>query len=349
MSSLNEYQKKLDSSDEVERIYAAEDIGYSNAPEGVPLLLKRLNEENSRAVRDAIFQALIRIDADTSIEGSIQLLESENPQIRNQAVDVLRHKGARSVPFLHTAMRSGDKDLRKFVLDVLSGVRADGVDKVYEAALSDRDENVVITAVENLGRTRATQFKCRIEELLLAGPHPMLVGACLEALAGIGDELSLAVIRQRFPELALLPDFFLVSCLKAFGTLGAAREFVEVAGLLAVRGHHLRPAILGALVAIRQRHPTEVKGEDLLPPLRAVVDNGDPPLCRYQAVRVLGFLSSHDDVYSFLVSCLSSPERLVRLGAIESLRGASQPGLADILASRAKSETDEEVLQALGC
>jgi HEAT repeat protein len=327
MSSLNQYLEKLDGPDEAERIYAAEDIGYCNAPEGVPPLLQRLGQEPSRAVRDAIFQALIRIEADASIEGSIRLLASEDPQIRNQAVDVLRHKGARSVPFLDAAMRNGGKDMRKFLLDVLIGVQASGVEAIYEAALSDPDENVVITAVENLGRTRATQFRRRIEDLLLTGQHPMLVGVCLEALAGIGDELSLAAIRRRFPDLAAMPDFFLAPCLKAIGALGAAAEFAEVAGLLAVRG----------------------RSEDLLPALRAVVDDGDPPLCRYQAVRALGFLSARADVYRFLVSCLSSPERLVRLGAIESLRGTPQAGLQDVLTARAMEETDEEVLQALGC
>ena len=111
MSSLKEYVEKLDCADEAERTYAAEDIGYLNAPDGVPALLERLGKEPSRAVRDAIFQALIRIDADAAIEGSIRLLGSEDPQIRNQAVDVLRRKGARSIPFLNTVMRDGDKDL----------------------------------------------------------------------------------------------------------------------------------------------------------------------------------------------------------------------------------------------
>ena len=349
MRMLEEYLEKLDSPDEAERIYAAEDIGYCNAPEGVPPLLERLGQEPSRAVRDAIFQALIRIDADASIEGSVRLLESEDPQIRNQAVDVLRHKGERSVPFLDAAMRYGGRDMRKFVLDVLIGVQASGVEAIYETALSDQDPNVVITAVENLGRTRATQFRRRIEELLLTAPHPMLAGVCLEALSGIGDELSLAAIRRRFPDLSAVPDFLLAPCLKAMGALGAGAEFAEVTGLLAVRGPHLRPAILSALVAIHQRHPAEAHHEDLLPDLRAVVDSGCPPLCRYQATRAVGFLSSRDDAYRFLVSCLSSPERLVRLGAIESLRGAQRPGLQDILKARAAEETDEEVLQALGC
>jgi HEAT repeat protein len=105
MSSLDEYIEKLGSPDETERTYAAEDIGYLNTPDGVPPLLERLGKETSRPVRDAIFQALIRIDANEAIQGSILLFGSEDPQIRNQAVDVLRHKGAQSIPFLRAVMR----------------------------------------------------------------------------------------------------------------------------------------------------------------------------------------------------------------------------------------------------
>jgi HEAT repeat protein len=349
MSSIEEYVSKLDCPDEAERIYAAEDLGYLNAPEGVPPLLERLGKESSRAVREAIFQALTRIDADAAMEGSIQLLESDDPQIRNQAVEVLRSKGDASAPLLTTVMREGDKDMRKLVLDVLSGVQVSGAEAIYQAALSDQDQNVVITAVENLGRTRAAEFRERIEDLLLGASHPMLVGACLEALGGIGNELSLETIRRRFPELKTLADFLLVSCLKAIGALGSAGEFVEVASLLTVRGPHVRPAILDALTAIHQRHPAKVDGVDLLAALQAVVDDEDSPLCRYQAVRALGYLSSRDDVYRFLVACLSSAERLVRLGAIESLRMTERPGMAEILAASALEETDEEVRQALGC
>ena len=177
----------------------------------------------------------------------------------------------------------------------------------------------------------------------------MLVGACLEALVSIGHESSLAAIRGRFPELATLPDYFLASCLKAIAALGSAREFAEVANLLPVRAPHLRPAMLSALIAIYPRCPSLDPGENLLPALRAVVESGDPPLCRYQAVRVLGFWSTRDEVYTFLVSCLSNTERLVRLAAAESLRMTQRPGWGPMLAACALEETDEEVLQALSC
>ena len=79
MSSLDEYIEKLGCPDEAERTYAAEDIGYLNTPDGVPASAGTIGKETSRAVRDAIFQALIRIDADAAIEGSILLFDSEDP------------------------------------------------------------------------------------------------------------------------------------------------------------------------------------------------------------------------------------------------------------------------------
>ena len=347
MSSLREFAEKLNCSDEAERAYAAEDIGYLNVPDGVPPLLERLAGESSLVVRAAIFQALIRIEADAAIEGSIGLFGSEDPQIRNQAVDVLRRKGLRSIPFLNAVMRDGDKDMRKLVLDVLSGIQVGDAREIYAAALCDKDVNIVITAVENLGRIRSGEFRRQIEDLLETASHPMLTGACLEALVGIGDESSLEAIRRRFPDLAALPDFLLASCLKAMAALGSAREFGEVAALLPLRGSHLRPAILSALMDICPRCPAQEPGETLLPALRAVVEDGEPSLCRYQAVRVLGLWAARDDVYALLASFLSSTERLVRLGAVESLRTTKRPGVEPVLAARRLEEPDEEVLQAL--
>jgi HEAT repeat protein len=349
MSSLKECAEQLSASDQAERIYAAEDIGYLNDPYGVPVLLEALGKESSRAVRDVIFQALIRIDSDAAIEGSITLLGNEDPQIRNQAVDVLRNKGARSIPFLNSAMRDGDKNKRKLVLDILSGIRAAGTEEIYSAALSDQDQNIVITAVENLGKMRAEEFRTRIEDLLQPGAHPMLISACLEALAGIGQESSMASIRGCIHKFATLPDFQFVPYLKAIAALGSALEFAEIGSLLGVCGSHLRPAILSALVAIHPRCPSIDISESLMSQLRMIVESRDSPQCRYQAVRTLGIWSSRSDVFTILVSYLSSTERLVRLAAAEAIGMSNRPEVERVLARRVREETDTEVLEALNC
>jgi HEAT repeat protein len=199
MRSLKEYATQLDGPDEAERTYAAEDIGYLNDPGGVAVLLERLDKESSSAVRDIIFQALVRIDGDAAIEGCIRLFASEDPQKRNQAVDALRHKGGQVIPFLNRVMRDGDRDMRKLVLDTLKGDRSIGTDEIYGTALSDPDQNVVITAVENLGQIRAKEFRGRIEGLIQADSHPMLIAVCLEALAKIGCDSPLDAMPRCLP------------------------------------------------------------------------------------------------------------------------------------------------------
>lgn len=175
----------------------------------------------------------------------------------------------------------------------------------------------------------------------------MLIAACVEALVSIGHPSSLVAIRQRFPDLAVLPDYLLASCLKALAALGSEADFPEVVGLLLVRSPHLYPAILNALISIYPASPPEPAGE-VLDLLFSLVKTAEPLLCRYQAVRVLGFWVDLDSVFNFLAESLSSPERLVRLGAAEALRAAERPGMDGLLAARASEESDEEVLEALG-
>lgn len=333
--SLTECIARLASADEAERSYAAVDLGYLNAPAGALALLDRLQQEASPVVRDAILQALSRIEADEAIAGTIPLFESEDPQLRNLAVSVLRLKGGRSIPFLKKAMLEGDHDTRKLALDALSGIPAIGAEEIYAAALADEDPNVTITAVENLGKVRALEFRQQIEDLLKNDAHPMLTAACLEALAEIGDENSLAVIAQRFPKLAELPDFFLTPCLKAIAALGSARQFPEVAALLKKRAQPVRPAVLNALLAIQQRCLAEQSAppamDDLLADLRSLIESDNPPPCRYQAVRLLGFWAERDEISAFLVGCLTNPERMVRLGAAEALQSSTRPKLDSLL------------------
>jgi HEAT repeat protein len=346
MENISALLEKLKAASETERAYAAEDLGDAGSPDVILPLIAHLQHESSPAVQDAIFQSLLRLEGDDVIAGCMRLLESPDTRLRNQAVAVLRSKGERAVASLKVAMRDGNKTVKKLALDALNGMHALEAGEIYAAALSDADPNVVITAIENLGNIRSAKFRSWIEEILQSAEHPMLVTACIEALVGIGHPSSLAVIRQRFPDLASVPDFLLASCLKAFAALGSQADFPEITSLLLVRSPHLYPAILNALISIYPDSPPEPANE-VLTLLFNLVKTAEPLLCRYQAVRVLGFWVDLDAVFSFLAESLSNPERLVRLGAAEALRAAERPGLEGVLASRASEECDAEVLEAL--
>lgn len=326
MSTLLETAAKLSDPDELERLYAAEDIGYLNEPGGVDPLLARLAVEPSPRVREAIFQALIRIEGDAPIKGAVSLLSSDSPSIRNEAVGLLRRKGEPAIPYLLPVMRDGNKNHRKLVLDVLAGIPGGNSDDLYTAALADSDLNVLITAVENVGRLRLGQYRHSIEALLDTHEDPMLSAACLEALGGIAHPESLDVIRRRFPAPATLPEYLLIPYLRACETLGAPGDFPQLGSLLASGRPAIRPAALAAMLAIATRHGAPPLEAPLLSTLRDILTDGPGPNCQYQATQLLGLWSDHHEAAALLIRSLRSPESLVRWAAAEALRDPGHAG-----------------------
>jgi HEAT repeat protein len=299
MMEIDEVVKKLDSADEAERIYAAEDIGYANRPEGIAPLLARLPAEDSRAVREAIFGALQSIDNDAVTEGAIELLSSEDSFVRNQAVELLRQRGPKVIPYLSRTFSSARKDQRKMVIDVLAGMDGPGSAEIYDRALADGDLNVVITAVEGLGNAGKTEFRERIEDLAAAG-DPMLAGACLEALARIGNVHSLDAIRSRVAAGGASADFLLPSYLRVLGAHGDEHSITEAAGILESHGSHLHAPILDAIARLRHRHPTAPLPQSLFEPLRTIIQSDHSSHLRHQALSLMHGLVRFEETACFL-------------------------------------------------
>jgi HEAT repeat protein len=342
MMQIDERIEKLSNGDEAERIYAAEDIGYANQAAGVSPLVARLVEEPSRAVREAIFAALLQIEDDAVITAAISMLDSQDSFIRNQAVELLRTRGRRALPYLDRAFREGSHDRRKFVVDVIANPLESAAMELYERALNDPDLNVVITAVENLGNSRQVRFRERIERLILPEAHPMLLGACLEALAQIAHPASLARVRQLLGRASVLPACLLPSYLKLVGAAGIPDDIEEVADAAAVGW--LDGPVLTALSSLTNRFP------DLqMPPVWSVLLQGiasrNPAALAYQAVRLLTPLAGDDEVFAFLVRKLDDGDKVVRIAAIQVLQESGDARAAAVLRERMASESDAEILQ----
>ncbi len=346
MIELRECIDRLTSADEADRMYAAEDIGYSNQVAGIDPLLSRLKQEPSLAVREAIFGALRQIEHDAVIEGALVLLDSDDSFLRNQAVAILQVRGAKAIPFLEQAFRAGDCDRRKFVIDVLARLGDSGTLDLYARALKDPDLNVVITAVESLGNARQTKFRETVADLISTGTHPMLICASLEALAQIGDAASVDAVRARLGPAAELPGYLRPAFLKLLGALGRPEDVSEVAEMIGRDG--LEASVLNALTALRNRYRGLQLPEGLSQPLRDVVSRNNSPLLAYQAIRLLGGLLQEPAVFDFVEGCLDSPEKSIRIGAGQSMREARSEVADAALRRRMASEADEEVLQAWG-
>jgi len=254
MTEIEELAKNLESGNEADRIYAAEDIGYANRPEGVAPLLARLPSESSRAVREAIFSALQGIDDSSVTEGAIALLSSEDTFVRNQAVELLQKRGAAVVPFLNLAFATAARDERKMIVDVLASVDGEESSEIYATALSDSDVNVVITAVESLGNAGKIAFRERVAEFA-AGENPMLTGACLEALVRMGDAASVDLVRAGLAARGPLADFLLPLYLKLLAAHGADSALAEAVAMLDFYGPHMHGSILQTVQSLHHRFP----------------------------------------------------------------------------------------------
>jgi len=343
MTQLEECIERLAGEDEAGRIYAAEDIGYANDAAGVGPLIARLPEEPSRAVRESIFAALLQIENDAVIEGALGLLDSDDSFLRNQAVDLLRAREDKAIPYLYRAFREGGRDRRKFVIDVLAGMSYPKAFEIYQLALHDPDPNVVITTVENLGSHRQGQFRQAIEDLIAKDAHPMLQCACLDALAQIGNPESLKVVSAHLGGAEALPPYLLPSYIKLAGAAGGPERVHEIAAFAGIES--LQTAVLNALTALRNRFPDAALPPSLCGPLRRMAATRRPPLA-YQAVRLLGALIQHPEVFDFLAECLKDSDKVIRIGAIQALREARTEETENVLRRSLVLETDDEVIQA---
>ena len=345
--TITEHIANLSAGDELDRLNAAEDLGYAGAAEGISPLVDRLAAEPSRKVRETIFLALDRLVFPEVLARVAALLDSPDAFLRNQAVGLLQRKGETAVPILLVRIHDADPDVRKFVVDIAAGIRSPAVDPIYDAALADPDVNVVIAALEYAGERRMSRLKPVVEDILRTATEPMLLGAAFATLLQIGDEDSWAGIRRRFPTAASVPGTqvgWWVRLLGRFGTVGETEVFHQILG-----GHYPEAITdtLDALVCFQGRHGPVAITEEFWQLLRDRLHPAAAPGEKLQLLRVMGRLSAPLSVGDFLVAALESEDRLTKLGAIDALRRLGRPELLARLRDRLAVETDAEVAQAL--
>jgi HEAT repeat protein len=344
---LEETILQLSSLDECERIYAAEDIGLAGCREGVDPLFERVVREPSQAVREAIFAALAQIPDDAVIQRAAQLLSSDDPGIRNQALELLQSRGGAVVPELRLLLTADDHDLRKFAVDVLSRIDTPEIGELLEIALGDKDLNVVIAALENVRHCHTPALRQTVLQHALSGEHPMLVLAAMEALGRIGDAECYRRIRERFPTLEATPSLYLRPALKLLGANGKNGDLLELRNFLTACESSLRAASLDALRNFLTRAGAadipDVWWQDLLARLPETTSAAE----RYQVLVLLGHFGHCQQVFEMLVAYLQSPVKVDRLGAIEALSKNRHEDAKSAMCSRLQLEGDPEVRQAL--
>ncbi len=224
--------KQLQSGDESERIYAAEDLGDLLKAEFAIPLVKQLVVERSDAVKSAIVAALKQVDISLALEDIFVLFDSTDAFLRNAAVVIFGEGGEEAVAFLTSKLDHSDEEVRKLVLDAMFETGSPETIFVIRAGLYDDSPNVKITAVEYLGRLADSEAVPEMVELFHNNNEPMLRAAILESLAMVGDNVSIKdIIEDLIPdgEIGAIDPIFLAPLTELTSKTGTVEDIVGLA------------------------------------------------------------------------------------------------------------------------
>lgn len=119
----------------------------------IPLLMTAMKDISWRVRKTAVDILFQDYPTDEYIHGLIQLLYIEdNAGARNSAIEALIRLGRRATVYLIEAFKTPNKDVRKFIIDVLGELMDNRSLELMLEAIRDEDENVSATAVEHLGK-----------------------------------------------------------------------------------------------------------------------------------------------------------------------------------------------------
>lgn len=187
------------------------------------MLLRSLEDVNWRVRSTAMDILIEEHPVEKFIEGLIRLLYlDDNVGARNSAIGALIRLNKKATPFLIEAFKTPNRDVRKFIIDVLGEYEDTRSLPLMLDALKDEDENVRATAIEHIGKIRESSVvdaliailesddiwtaypaadalgrigdKKAIPSLIKALQKKTLRGPAIKALSSIADPMTLQYI-----------------------------------------------------------------------------------------------------------------------------------------------------------
>ena len=187
-----------------------------------------MEDTNWRVRNTAIDILLEEHPVEAYIHGLIDLLyREENAGARNSAIEALIRLNKKITPFLLDAFQTSNRDVRKFIIDVLGEFRDNRSLPLMLNALKDEDENVRVTAIEHLGKVgKPTVVDALIE--IVGSDDVWTAYPATDALGRIGDPKAISVLIKALDKKTLrIPAIKSLSIIADPGTLKYLVPFLE--------------------------------------------------------------------------------------------------------------------------
>jgi HEAT repeat protein len=231
----------------------------------IPLLLTAMKDVSWRVRKTAVDILFQDYSIDDYIEGLIQLLYIEdNAGARNSGIEALIRLGKRSTLYLIEAFKTPNKDVRKFLIDVLGELMDKRSLPLMLEAIRDEDENVSATAVEHLGKIGEPSVVDALIDILDSGDLWTAYPAA-DALGRIGDRKAVPHLLQALQRKPLREPV-----LKALGLLADPSTLGNIAGLLEDSSRNIQEQ---ALKTIERMYHNGVDAEFITGEIRRILGN----------------------------------------------------------------------------
>ncbi len=320
IKKINKYITDLSSNETEVRRNAVERLGELHTGECVEPLLSALGDKDWR-VRKTSVSALLNFEPNDKIFiGLISSLRSEdNAGMRNAAVEALTKLGALSVPFLIDAFKDDDRDVRKFIADILGDINDKRAVNILITGLSDSDENVCLSSVEALGKLKDESAIEPLLKVLKTSVDKLLLYTIIKALEKIGNpriaDILITMINKSGVEKAV------VEALGAIGDIKALDVLIS-----AFKDKRLRNSALISIISLYEKNNDENSRSKIILKVKETVD---------------------EEIIAYLIEALESLNPKVRSSAIKMLGWSANMSSVKPLLKLLDSDYKNEIINAI--
>lgn len=190
----------------------------------VPNLIARLREEKLRYNQEIISDKISQFKSIDTAKLIFPLLWLENACLRNTAIEILSNIGDAGIPLLEQYVYDINKDIRKFVLDILKNIDSEKSNTLVLLFLKDEDENVLQTAIEIIGLKKYLPAIESLIEILNRTKSLWIFNTLINAFGMLKQEFVLNYIEKKldnFYSNKFEMNIIINSYIKSLGNLGS--------------------------------------------------------------------------------------------------------------------------------
>lgn len=186
MNSVKELLDMLSSDDYIVQKEAIENAPHFKEPAVIDKLIELFINTNNKMIEEHITEALKQIGGGYTVEKLLKLLNHNEARVRVFAFEVLCKIGSDNLEAIIAEAENPDKNVRKFIVDILGTLKNKEAVSALLRRLDDDDVNVIQGAIEALGNIGDVDALKKVIEFLPSA-HLWVQWSIIESIKKVND------------------------------------------------------------------------------------------------------------------------------------------------------------------